>query len=158
MIALAVVASLCCTAAARANGRLATYPLVYRLTPATTEDPLSKYAVFFHTRGAFIGHDSIGTSIPGKIELEDTFDNHDGLGVLPPERAYCYVWSLAETRALKRKRVGDRVRLRFKLRGTPTERRTVTLRSAPRRVEPGAKPWYRRDGSVAQRLAWIGCG
>jgi hypothetical protein len=141
---------------ARADGRLATYPLVYRLTSATTEDPVFKYVVFFHTRGAFIGHDDVGTSVPGTIDLEDSTDSHDGLGVLPPAASHCYIWSLGESRALARKRVGDHVRVKFALRGTPREARSVTLRRAPTRLSRDDKPWY-RTGGVARRLAWIGC-
>lgn len=141
---------------ARADGRLATYPLVYRLTPATTEDPVDKYVVFFHTRGAFIGHDDIGTSVPGSIDLEGSKDNHDGLGVLPPAASHCYIWSLGETRVLARKHIGDRVRVRFALHRTPREARTVTLRRAPAHLAAGGKPWY-RTGSAGRHLKWIGC-
>src|SRR5262249_55698667 len=141
---------------ARADGRLATYPLVYRLTPATTEDPVEKYVVFFHTRGTFIAHDDIGTSIPGTIDLEGSTDSHDGLGVFPPAASHCFSWWLGESRALARKHIGDRVRVRFALHHTPRETRTVTLRQAPAHVSAGRKPWY-RTGSVGRRLSWIGC-
>lgn len=154
--ALAGAMAISGAASARADGRLATYPLVYRLTPATTEDPVFKYVVFFHTRGAFIGHDDIGTSVPGEIDLEGSTDNHDGLGVLPPAASHCYIWALGESRALARKHIGDRVRVKFALRHTRHEARTVTLRRAPTHVTTGPKPWY-RTGSVARRLEWIGC-
>jgi hypothetical protein len=40
---LAAATSAAATGTARADGRLASYPLVYRLTPATTEDPVFEY-------------------------------------------------------------------------------------------------------------------
>ena len=154
--ATAVLLGVCCAPSARADGRLVSYPLVYRLTPATTEDPVFAYVVFFHTRGNFIGHDSIGTSIPGEIALEDSTDNHDGLGVLPPRRSRCFVWSLGTGATLARKHIGDRVRVRFDLHGTGPQHRTVTLRGAPRKVETTGMPWY-RSGDVGRHLSWIGC-
>jgi hypothetical protein len=141
---------------ARADGRLAAYPLVYRLTKATSEDPVFKYVVFFHTRGAFIGHDGVGTSVPGTIDVEGSTDNHDGLGVLPPASSHCYIWALGESRALARQHIGSHVRVRFALRHTPREARTVTLRRAPTRPSARGGPWY-RTGSVGRRLSWIGC-
>jgi hypothetical protein len=156
VLLLAATVSAAGAGAARADGRLASYPLVYRLTPATTEDPLVEYVVFFRTRGSFIGHDDVGTSIPGELSLEDSSDNHDGLGVLSATR-HCYIWSLGGTDRLGAKHIGDRVRLRFALRRTRPQVRNVTLRRAPSRAVRNGKPWY-RNGSVAKHLRNIGCG
>jgi hypothetical protein len=142
-------------AAAGDPGQLVNYPLVYR-APSARAFGGGEYVVFFRTRERFQGHDEIGTTIPGRIDLEDSYDNHDGFFVFPGHQSqHCYFWSLAETPKLKRKRIGDPVRLRFRLHRTGTQRRTITLRKMPTDVH-GIRDFRRRE-SLARRLRWIGC-
>jgi hypothetical protein len=139
------------SASARVDGRLASYPLVYKY-----ESDNYDYVVFFRTRGVFVGHDSVGTTIPGTLALEDALDNHDGFGTLDPSR-HCHAWNFRATKRLRAVKVGQKVHLHFKLRATPKEQRTVTVRRAPRRVRDSAgRLWFER-GRVAQHLTWIGC-
>jgi hypothetical protein len=159
LVGLAMAAAWSPPAEAADGGRLATYPLVYRATWDLLPGPRLRYIVFFRTRGSFIGRDSVGTTIPGRIDLEDASDNHDGFFGVINSRPHCYGWILAATPRLGRKRVGDKVRLRFRLRRSPTQRRTVTLRGIPRRLtNRGPRhPWY-HNGNVGRSLRMIGCG
>ena len=153
---LAVVAALGwpgeAPAAVDGPGRLATYPLVYRLPSGIST--YGHYQLFFRTRGPFLGRDRFGETVAGRVWLEDSYNGEDGFGGLSAKR--CWSWQVGDTERLDRKRIGDKVRVRFDLRKTDPETRTVTLRRAPPGLADVPYNWYRHP-DVKLRLSWIGC-
>ena len=140
-------------AAVDGPGRLATYPLVYRL-PSDFSTDYGHYQVFFRTRGSFLGSDRSGESRAGRVRIEDSLMGEEGFGGLNSKR--CWTFQVADTARLDRKRIGDKVRVRFDLRRTGPETRTVTLRQAPSGLEDVPGIWFRHP-EVKLRLSWIGC-
>ncbi len=147
------IVALAALAAGDGPGRLATYPLVYRL-PSDFSTSYGHYQLFFRTRGSFLGFDRSGESRAGRVRLEDSYNGEDGFGGLNAKR--CWTWQVGDTERLDRKRIGDKVRVRFDLRRTGPESRTVTLREAPSGLADLPYIWFRHP-AVKLRLSWIGC-
>jgi hypothetical protein len=152
LLIAAVVGGGHATAPVHDPGRLATYPVVYRVPAAYQR--FGRYVVFFRTQGTFLERDSVGNSAPGNIALEDSDAGSDNFWGLAEGPAHCYGWTILDTPLLNGKHAGDKVQVTFKLRRTTTQRRRVTLRNAP-----AGLPHYRwyRHGSVDRALQWIGC-
>ncbi|WP_210491529.1 hypothetical protein [Patulibacter sp. SYSU D01012] len=122
-------------APASGPGRLLAYPLIYRGRPK--DGRRDRYIVFFRTRGPFAGRDSVGTTHPGELRVEDAFDNHDGFGgaiSAGHPRGKCYTWHLGTDQAtpvLDAAKIGAKVSYRFALRKTRKQSGTATLRLRP---------------------------
>jgi hypothetical protein len=155
-VALAVMVAAVWPAGAPAvqPGRLESFPLVFRLPEGDRAAQYGHYFVFFRTRGAFVGRDDSGATIPGRIALEDSDDNHDGFFGLSSRR--CYGWNLGDSERLDRVPAGGKIHVSFHLRRTSAETRNVTLRRAPAAVGRRYTPVYERP-AVVRALRWIGC-
>ena len=125
---------------------------MYRV-PARYE--IAPYTVFFRTRGRFLSHDSVGTTLAGTMNLEDELGLSEDFYGLAGGPAHCYAWSFGQTPMLKRTHAGSKLRITFKLHRTATQVRHATLRNVPRGTPDS--PWY-RAGAVERELEHIGCG
>lgn len=138
------------------GGRLASFPLLFRLPGRFTSDP-GRYIVFFRTRGRWVKPSGLGTEV-GSMVIGDSLTAFDQFHVLQGGPHYCYGWGAAATPSLNRARAGAKVPVEFRLHGTAVQRRRVTLRVASHDLPVhAALPWY-RYGNVGRDLNWIGCG
>ncbi|MEV4419174.1 hypothetical protein AB0L40_04265 [Patulibacter sp. NPDC049589] len=148
------------TTAARAQktegpGTLLAPALVYRDTPDYIAS--ADYVVIFRARGRFAGTDSVGTTNPGRIELLDAVDNHDGYaGALSTgtPKGKCYWWTLQGTPKLDGTPKGKHTTLTLHLPRTTAQRRTVTLRTLPAGATSDS---WTTNRQIARDLRRIGC-